>query len=88
MARHGLGVPVGLSAPGQPRAAGARRTPGGLADVALWSGALLDALLGIAMLVLPGRRPVYYAQLLLMAGYTVLISLWLPEFWLHPFAPC
>src|SRR5690606_35281947 len=60
---------------------------GGLADVALWSGALLDALLGIAMLVLPGRRPVYYAQLLLMAGYTVLISLWLPEFWLHPFGP-
>ena len=21
------------------------------------------------------------------AGYTVLISIWLPEFWLHPFGP-
>ena len=60
---------------------------GGVAEAALWSGALLDALLGIAMLLLPRRRPVYYAQLALMAGYTVLISLWLPEFWLHPFGP-
>lgn len=60
---------------------------GGLAEAALWSGALLDGLLGVAMLVLPRRRRVYQAQLLLMAGYTVLISLWLPEFWLHPFGP-
>lgn len=60
---------------------------GGVADLALWSGALLDAALGLAMLVLPRRRRVYLAQLLLMAGYTVLISLWLPEFWLHPFGP-
>lgn len=60
---------------------------GGLAEAALWSGALLDALLGVAMLVLPRRRIVYLAQLLLMAGYTVLISIWLPGFWLHPFGP-
>src|SRR5690606_21165410 len=60
---------------------------GGMAEVALWSGALLDALLGTAMLVLPRRRRVYQAQLLLMAGYTVLISIWLAEFWLHPFGP-
>lgn len=60
---------------------------GGLAEAALWSGAVLDALLGVAMLVLPRRRRVYQAQLLLIAAYTVLISLWLPEFWLHPFGP-
>jgi len=59
----------------------------GPALFALWSGAVLDGLLGLGMLVLPRRRLVYLAQLLLMGGYTVLITIWLPEFWLHPFGP-
>lgn len=60
---------------------------GDLADLALWSGALFDAALGLAMLVLPRRRRVYRAQFVLVAAYSVLITLWLPEFWLHPFGP-
>ena len=60
---------------------------GAQAELALWSGAVLDALLGLGLLVLPRRRRVYQAQLLLVAAYTVMITLWLPEFWLHPFGP-
>ncbi|MCR6686384.1 SDR family oxidoreductase [Pseudoxanthomonas sp.] len=60
---------------------------GAWADLALWSGALLDAALGLALLALPRRRRVYQAQLVLVGAYTVLISVWLPEFWLHPFGP-
>jgi nucleoside-diphosphate-sugar epimerase/uncharacterized membrane protein YphA (DoxX/SURF4 family) len=56
------------------------------AAAALWLGAGLDAVLGLALL-LPRRRRVYQAQIALMLAYTLLISLWLPEFWLHPFAP-
>lgn len=29
----------------------------------------------------------YLAQLLLVLGYTVIITLWLPAQWLHPFGP-
>ena len=60
---------------------------GGWADLALWSGALLDALLGLALLAPWRRRDVYRAQLALVLAYTVLISVALPEFWLHPFYP-
>lgn len=60
---------------------------GGWADLALWSGALLDALLGLALLAPWRRRDVYRAQLALVLAYTVLISVALPEFWLHPFGP-
>lgn len=56
------------------------------ATAALWLGAGLDAVLGLALL-LPRRRRVYQAQIALMVAYTLLISVWLPEFWLHPFAP-
>lgn len=57
------------------------------ATLALWSGALLDAAFGVATLLLPRRRRLYQAQLLLITAYSVLISVGLPEFWLHPFAP-
>jgi len=57
------------------------------APVLLHGAALLDLALGLALLF--GRRPpwLWAAQAALIAGYTALISLWLPEFWLHPFGP-
>ncbi|MDB5942606.1 MAG: hypothetical protein JWQ13_2172 [Ramlibacter sp.] len=62
---------------------------GALATVALYSAALIDLALGVATLAAPARwrRWVWAAQLALIAGYTVLISLFLPEYWLHPYGP-
>ncbi len=60
---------------------------GGWADLALWGGALLDALLGLALLAVRRRHIVYRLQLALVLTYTVLISAGLPEFWEHPFGP-
>ncbi|MCQ4163265.1 SDR family oxidoreductase [Tahibacter harae] len=60
---------------------------GGLAVAALWSAALLDIAAGAALLWRRWRRAAYGLQLLLMAGYTAVISFALPEFWLHPYAP-
>ncbi|MQP64997.1 NAD(P)H-binding protein [Niveispirillum sp. SYP-B3756] len=55
------------------------------AGVALYTGALLDLTLGLALLCRWRPVAVGAAQLVLMVGYTVLISLYLPDLWLHPF---
>ena len=62
---------------------------GMLATIALYGAALLDLVLGALTLAAPARwrRPVWMAQLALIAGYTVLITLFLPEYWLHPYGP-
>ena len=60
---------------------------GGLAEASLWSAALLDIALGLALLAARWRTTAYVLQLLLVLGYTVVISVWLPEQWLHPFGP-
>jgi uncharacterized protein YbjT (DUF2867 family) len=62
---------------------------GALATLALYGAALLDLLLGAATLLAPSRwrRLVWPAQLALVAGYTGLISVFLPEYWLHPYGP-
>lgn len=62
---------------------------GAAASIALYGAAMLDLLLGLATLWVPrGRRgAVWAAQLALVAGYTVLVTLFLPEQWLHPYGP-
>lgn len=55
--------------------------------VALYGAAALDVLLGIAPLVSTRRRWIYRLQLLLIAFYTAVITLCLPEFWAHPYGP-
>ena len=60
---------------------------GSMAVLALYGAAILDIALGISVLlrwrvVLSG-----VVQLAVIAGYTVLISAFLPAFWLHPFGP-
>ncbi|MBK0394119.1 SDR family oxidoreductase [Ramlibacter algicola] len=62
---------------------------GALATVALHGAATLDLLLGVLTLWAPARwRPaVWLAQLGLIAGYTLLITVFLPEYWLHPYGP-
>lgn len=60
---------------------------GALARVALWTGALLDLAIGVGLLVLRRRHLLYLAQLVLVAAYTLIITVWLPEQWRHPFGP-
>lgn len=60
---------------------------GWLAPLLLYSAALLDIALGIATLALRRRPALWWFQIGLIAVYTALLSLHLPEFWLHPFAP-
>lgn len=62
---------------------------GALAQVALYGAALLDLALGALTLAAPAslRRAVWAAQLLLIGAYTVLITVFLPEYWLHPYGP-
>lgn len=61
--------------------------PPALGPVALYSAAALDLALGIAMLLKPTRLWSYRLQIALILGYTLVITLELPEFWLHPYAP-
>lgn len=60
---------------------------GTLANAALWAGTLCDLALGLGILWPRTRTPAYALQIALVAGYTVIISLWLPEQWAHPFGP-
>lgn len=59
------------------------------AQLALYGAALLDVGFGVATLVLHGRwrRWTYLAQIAVILGYTVVITVALPVFWLHPFGP-
>lgn len=55
---------------------------------ALYGAAALDLAFGIGIYALQkGRRWLWRAQLALILGYSVVIALFLPEFWLHPFGP-
>lgn len=60
---------------------------GMLAPVMLYSAALLDLAVGIAILVLRKRRWLWLAQLAVILFYTAIITWKLPEFWLHPYGP-
>jgi hypothetical protein len=53
----------------------------------LYSAAALDFALGVGTLVLRRRRLLWLAQIALIVFYTVIISLYLPEFWAHPYGP-
>jgi uncharacterized protein YbjT (DUF2867 family) len=61
--------------------------PASLAPAMLYGAALLDLAFGAATLLARRRRPLWLAQMALIALYTVIISLALPEFWLHPYGP-
>jgi uncharacterized protein YbjT (DUF2867 family) len=59
---------------------------GTFATGALVSAALLDIALGIATLLAPSRS-LWWSQITLILAYTLIISVWLPEFWAHPYGP-
>jgi uncharacterized protein YbjT (DUF2867 family) len=58
-----------------------------LAPLFLYAAAVLDLLFGFATLLLRDRRLLWLAQMVVIVGYTVIISWRLPEFWLHPYGP-
>ncbi|UDL05317.1 DoxX-like family protein [Marinobacter sp. CA1] len=60
---------------------------GTFADVCLYSGSLVDAAIGLW--VLSGRKlkPCYLVQLMVIATYTLLLTIIDPGFWTHPFGP-
>jgi hypothetical protein len=58
-----------------------------MAPLFLYGAALLDLALGIAVFVLRRRLWLWRFQIALIIGYTLIISVALPEFWLHPFGP-
>jgi hypothetical protein len=60
---------------------------GAVASVALYGAALLDLVFGVGILVIRRRKWLWRAQMALIAGYTAIISWFLPEFWLHPYGP-
>jgi uncharacterized protein YbjT (DUF2867 family) len=53
----------------------------------LYGAASMDFAFGIATIVLRDRRWLWFAQMAVIVLYTVIISVRLPEFWLHPFGP-
>lgn len=61
--------------------------PTALAPLLLYGAAGLDLAFGIGSLVLARRRLLWLAQIALILGYTIIITLKLPEFWLHPYGP-
>lgn len=60
---------------------------GSLAPPALYGAAALDIAFGLGTLFLRDRRFLWIAQVTLIGVYTVAITFFLPEFWLHPFGP-
>jgi len=60
---------------------------GGLAPIALYGAAAMDIAFGFGTLFLRNRRLLWIAQVTLIGVYMVAITLFLPEFWLHPFGP-
>jgi uncharacterized membrane protein YphA (DoxX/SURF4 family) len=53
----------------------------------VWLTSAFEIALGLAVAAGVWQRTLAHIQLVLITGFTVLISIFLPEFWLHPFGP-
>lgn len=62
-------------------------TPPAVMPLFLYGAAMLDLVLGLLTLSPWRPRWLWLAQAGLVLAYTVIISLKLPEFWLHPYGP-
>ncbi|MDO9221572.1 MAG: DoxX-like family protein, partial [Thiobacillus sp.] len=61
--------------------------PAALGTTLLYGAAGLDFAFGVATLALRKRRLLWLMQMALIIFYSVLITLYLPEFWAHPYGP-
>lgn len=57
------------------------------ATLALYGAATLDIALGLGILLMRNRQGLWALQIMVILTYTVLLSVFIPEFWLHPFGP-
>ncbi len=57
------------------------------AALALYGASVLDLLLGLATLNSRWLRIAAFGQILTMAAYTLILTLFLPALWAHPFGP-
>jgi hypothetical protein len=60
---------------------------GTMATLLLYGAAALDFALGVGTLAMHRRRWLWLAQIVVILVYTALISVRLPEFWIHPYGP-
>ena len=60
---------------------------GGSAAYVLYGAAALDFLMGLALVVRFHISTVAILQVIVTAAYSLIISVALPEFWLHPYGP-
>lgn len=60
---------------------------GTAAPIMLYGLAIVDIALGLAILVSSRLKPLIIVQIVIIVLYTLIISLTMPEFWLHPFGP-
>lgn len=60
---------------------------GPLAEISLYSGSILDALIGIWLLIGKRLDRCYFIQLWVIIVYSVLLTIIDADFWLHPFGP-
>jgi len=58
---------------------------GVMLPIALYGSALMDFVLGAALFLYRPMRHVLWLQMIVIIGYSVVITLLLPEYWLHPF---
>lgn len=61
--------------------------PPALQPLMLYGAAACDIALGFAVLLAGSKPLVWRLQIALVLFYTVVITIWLPQFWLHPFGP-
>jgi len=60
---------------------------GGPADLIIYFAVVGDILLGICLWLSWLRKYVIYTQIAVMVVYSLIISIFIPVYWLHPFAP-
>lgn len=58
-----------------------------IGDMLIYTAAVGDILLGVFLWSTRLRRWVIYLQLVIMVIYSVIVSVFIPIYWLHPFAP-
>ncbi len=54
--------------------------------IALYGSAIFDMILGILTLAYPSTI-LWRIQAMLIIGYSIIIAIYLPWYWLHPFGP-
>jgi len=60
---------------------------GAIAATALYGSAALDLVLGFGVFLVKRRKWLWRAQMALIVAYSVIIAIYLPEYWLHPYGP-